>query len=113
VTDIRATTDPTWTPLLVTSAFQEYPSAHAGVGSAASTVLAAFHGDDTRPTVTSIGFGNATRTFTSFSAAVQEVKDARIYAGYHFRFSTTGGAALGTQEGDYITVNLMQANTPT
>jgi hypothetical protein len=108
VTAIRATSDPTWTPLLVTPAFQEYPSAHSGVSSAAATVLASFYGDHTQLTVTSAGFGHATRTFTSFSAAVQEVQDARIYAGFHFRFSTTDGATLGAQVGNYITTNLMQ-----
>jgi hypothetical protein len=107
VTAIRVTTDPRWTPLLVTPAFQEYPSGHAGVSSAATTVLAAFYGDHTQFTVTSAGFGNATRTFTSFSAAVQEVQDARIYAGFHFRFSTRDAATLGTQVGDYITMNLI------
>jgi hypothetical protein len=108
VTAIRATSEPTWTPLLVTPAFQEYPSAHSGVSSAAATVLAAFYGGHTQFTVTSAGFGNATRTFNSFSAAVQEVQDARIFAGFHFRFSTRDGATLGNEVGDYITANLMQ-----
>ena len=36
VTAIRATSDPAWTPLLPTPAFQEYPSAHSGVSSAAA-----------------------------------------------------------------------------
>jgi hypothetical protein len=108
ITAIRSTSDPTWTPLLITPAFQEYPSAHSGVSSAATTALAAFYGNDTPFTVTSAGFSNATRTFTSFSAAVEEVQDARIYAGFHFRFSTRDGAALGTQVGNYITRNLLQ-----
>jgi membrane-associated phospholipid phosphatase len=108
VTAIRSTSDPTWTPLLTTPAFQEYPSAHAGVSSAAATVLTAFYGDNTPFTVTSAGFGNATRTFTSFSVAVQEVKDARIYAGFHFRFSTRDGATLGSQVGNYVLEHLMQ-----
>jgi hypothetical protein len=77
ITAIRATTYPTRTPLLTTPAFQEYPSAHSGVSSAATTVLAAFYDDNMQFTVTSAGFGNATRTFTSSSAAVQEVQDAR------------------------------------
>jgi hypothetical protein len=108
VTAIRATSDPTWTPLLTTPPFQEYPSAHSGVSSAAATVLAAFYGDNTHFTVTSAGFANATRTYPSFSAAIQELQDARIYAGFHFRFSTQDGATLGTQVGNYITANLMQ-----
>jgi hypothetical protein len=41
------TADPSWTPLLATPQFQEYPSAHSGVSEAATSVLASFYGDDT------------------------------------------------------------------
>jgi hypothetical protein len=51
----HATSDPAWTPLLPPPAFQEYPSGHAGVSSAAVSVLAAFYGDATSLTVTSAG----------------------------------------------------------
>lgn len=48
-------TDPTWAPLLVTPAFQEYPSGHAGVSRAGSAVLAAVFGDNTSFTLTAFG----------------------------------------------------------
>ena len=108
VTAIRASTDPAWTPLLPTPAFQEYPSGHAGVSSAAATVLASFYGNDTSFTVTSAGLPGVQRDFTSFSAAVQQVEDARVYAGFHFRFSCIDGAALGAQVANYVTSTLMQ-----
>jgi hypothetical protein len=108
VTAIRATSDPAWTPLLPTPAFQEYPSAHSGVSSAAATVLASFHGNNTPFTVTSAGMPGVQRDFTTFSAAVQQVEDARIYAGFHFRFSCTDAATLGTQVANYVTSTLMQ-----
>jgi PAP2 superfamily len=108
VTAIRAASDPTWTPLLPTPAFQEYPSAHSGVSSAAASVLAAFYGNDTSFTVTSAGLIGVQRDFTSFSAAVQQVEDARIYAGFHFRFSCADAATLGTHVARYVTGTLMQ-----
>ena len=108
VTAIRATSDPAWTPLLANPAFQEYPSAHSGVSSAAATVLASFYGNDTPFTVTSAGLPGVQRDFTTFSAAVQQVEDARIYAGFHFRFSCTDAAALGAQVARYVTSTLMQ-----
>jgi hypothetical protein len=108
VTAIRATSDPAWTPLLPTPAFQEYPSAHSGVSSAAATVLASFYGDATGFTVTSAGLPGVQRDFTSFSAAVAQVEDARIYAGFHFRFSCTDAANLGAQVAAYVTGTLMQ-----
>jgi hypothetical protein len=108
VTAIRATADPAWTPLLPTPAFQEYPSAHSGVSSAAATVLASFYSDATSFTVTSAGLPGVQRDFTSFTAAVQQVEDARVYAGFHFRFSCADGAALGAQVANYVTSTLMQ-----
>jgi hypothetical protein len=108
VTAIQATADPAWAPLLPTPAFQEYPSAHSGVSSAAATVLAVTYGDTTPFTVTSAGLPGVQRDFTSFSAAVQHVEDARIYAGFHFRFSCIDGATLGAQVAQWVTQTLMQ-----
>ena len=108
VTAIRATSDPAWTPLLPTPAFQEYPSAHSGVSSAAASVLAAFYGNDTPFTVTSAGLPGVQRDFTSFTAAVLQVEDARIYAGFHFRFSCADAATLGAHVARYVTGTLMQ-----
>jgi hypothetical protein len=108
VTAIRATSDPAWTPLLPTPAFQEYPSAHSGVSSAAATVLASFYGNNTPFTVTSAGLPGVQRDFTTFSSAVQQVEDARIYAGFHFRFSCADAATLGAQVADYVSGTLMQ-----
>jgi hypothetical protein len=108
VTAIRAMLDPTWSPLLATPAHQEYPSAHAGLSSAFAAVLASFYGDDTSFAVTSAGLPGVERDFMSFSSALHQIEDARIYAGFHFRFSCTDGTVLGTEVGDYVTRTLMQ-----
>jgi hypothetical protein len=108
VTAIRALADPSWTPLLATPYFQEYPSAHSGVSNAFASVLASFYGDDTSFTVTSVGLPGVERDFMSFSSAVLQVEDARVYAGFHFRFSCVDGATLGAQVADYVTDTLMQ-----
>jgi hypothetical protein len=99
--------DPSWQPLLVTPYFQEYPSAHAGVSSAAATILASFFGEDTSFTVTSSGLPGADRSFTSFDAAVAQVSDARVWAGFHFRFSCDDGSALGRQVAEAVGARLM------
>ena len=108
VTAIRASADPNWTPLLTTPPFQEYPSGHSGMSGAAATVLAAFYGEDTSFTVSSAGLPGVERHFTTFSSAVQQVEDARIYAGFHFRFSCADGAVLGAQVGSYVIQTIMQ-----
>jgi membrane-associated phospholipid phosphatase len=102
VTAIRATSDPSWTPLLTTPPFQEYPSAHATVSSAPTAVLASFYGDHTSFTVTSAGMPSVVRSFTSFDAAVRQVGEARIWAGFHYRFSCDDGATLGRAVAGYV-----------
>ena len=42
------------------------------------------------------------RDFSSFSASVLQIEDARIYAGFHFRFSCVAGATLGASVGAYV-----------
>jgi hypothetical protein len=99
---ISAIGDPTWAPLLVTPAFQEYPAAHPGVSAAATGVLAAFYGDRTPSEVTSAGMPGVTRSFGGFHAAVRQVEDARVFGGIHFRFSSVMGARMGAEVARYV-----------
>jgi PAP2 superfamily len=102
------TTEAGWLPLLTTPYFQEYPSAHSGVSSAATIVLASFFGNNASFTVTSAGLPGVVRIFGSFSAAIAQVADARVYAGFHFRFSTDDATQMGTQIGQLTDSTLMQ-----
>ena len=94
--------DPTWQPLLVTPAFQEYPAGHPGVSAAAAGVLGDRFGDHTRYTLTSPGMPGVTRTLPSFSAGVAQVIDARVYGGIHFRFAGRIAASMGRQVAGYV-----------
>lgn len=100
--------DPSWSSLLIVPYFQEYPSAHSGVSSAATTVLASVFGNDTKFTVTSDGLPGVVRSFDTFSDAVAQVANARVWAGFHFRFSVVDGTQLGTQIGQLADSTLMQ-----
>lgn len=108
VTAIRATVDPTWLPLLTTPYFQEYPSAHSGTSAAAAAVLASLFGDGTSFTVTSAGLPGVTRDFTSFHDAVAQVTNARVWAGFHFRFSCDDASSMGAQIAANTKATLMQ-----
>jgi hypothetical protein len=105
---ITAIGDPTWVPLMTTPYFQEYPSGHSGVSSAAATVLASFFGNDADFTVTSNGLPTVTRSFSSFSDAVAQVADARVFAGFHFRFSCNDASSVGAAVANYAESTLMQ-----
>jgi hypothetical protein len=89
--------DPTWEPLIPTPPFPEYVSGHTTNSSAMATVLQLLFGDDpgipivaTSPT--NPGFE---RHWESLSEGVDEVIDARVYSGIHFRTSDEIGARVG------------------
>ena len=39
---------------------------------------------------------------TNFSAALEEIKNARVFGGIHFRTACVDGTALGISVGDYV-----------
>jgi hypothetical protein len=99
--------DTTWTPLLVTPPFPEHTSGHSSASSAAVTVLASAFGEDTSFTVKSHTNLSWVREFSSFSSAIDEVADARVFAGIHFRTACDLGAAAGFEVAAYIMENMM------
>jgi len=96
------TADPTWAPLFATPAHPEYPSGHSCVSGAAGVVLADAFGEHTRFTVESDAMPGITRSFRSFSSALEEVANARVFAGIHFRSATDDGQVLGESVGHYV-----------
>jgi hypothetical protein len=90
--------DPAWTPLLgVTPAHPEYVSGHSTVSGAAAFVLAHFFSDNTPFLIDSERVPGVWRAFPSFSAAVLEVHNARVFAGIHYRTSCLEGSVLGKE----------------
>jgi len=107
-----ADADPTWEPWLDffkpgTPAFPEYPSAHASISGSAAFVLAAIFGDNSSFTVTSES-RPGTRSFSSFSSAVSEIADARVFGGIHFRTSCDLGNTLGRAVANFVATHAMR-----
>lgn len=94
--------DPAWTPLIPTPPFPEYPSAHSCASGAAVRVLAHYFGENTAITVTNDALPGQIRSYASFSAALDEIVDARVFGGIHFRNSCKTGQALGSAVGRYV-----------
>ena len=104
--------DPSWTPWLDffppgTPPHPEYPSGHSTVSGAAAFVLAHTFGDGTSFTVSS-DVRPGTRSFPSFSAAVTEIADARVFGGIHFRTSCVRGNLLGQAVAHYVLIHAMR-----
>jgi PAP2 superfamily len=96
------TPDPTWTPLITAPAHPEYPSAHSCVSGAATMVLAHEFGEHGHFDITTDLLLGVTRSYQSFTDALEEVKNARVFAGIHFRTSCDDGAMLGKQVAQYV-----------
>lgn len=97
--------DSSWTPLIVTPSHPEYPSAHSTFSSAGVKVLSYFYGENTSFTVDSNFMPGVVRSFSSFSDALDEIANARIYGGIHFRTACDDGRTVGTAVGNYVLQN--------
>jgi PAP2 superfamily len=94
--------DSTWAPLIPTPAHPEYPSGHSCNSAAGAAVLARYFGDYNRLTLKSEVMFGISRSFHSFSAALEDVKDARVFGGIHFRSACEAGQKLGIQIANYV-----------
>ena len=83
--------DGPWRPLHATPPHPEYPSGHTSSSSAMVTVLLQVLGDDPGVQLHLTFFG-ATRQWQTFEEAMNEVIEARIYSGIHFRTADAVGA---------------------
>jgi hypothetical protein len=102
--------DPTWAPLIGTPAHPSYGSGHATVSGAARTVLERVFGKDghaitlTHPTLPAIELG-----YSAWDAITDDIDDARIYGGIHFRFDQEAGGRMGRHVGAYILRNYLRS----
>jgi hypothetical protein len=97
--------DSNWVPLIVTPAFPEYPSAHSCLSGAAATVLSNYFGENTSFVMEWIGNPGGARFFPNFTAVLNEIADARVFGGIHFRTACVAGQQLGREVANYILVN--------
>ena len=100
--------DPGWMPLFATPAHPEYPSGHSCVSSAAAAVLAHEFGARIPFSIESDLMIGVTREFHGFANALEDVKDARVFAGIHFRTATEAGSTLGAGVANYVLEHLFQ-----
>jgi hypothetical protein len=92
-----------WVPLGTTPMHPEYPCAHCIVASAVSNVLQAVVGNEVGEiTLTSPTAQGVTRKWTRLQDYSDEVSNARIYAGFHYRFSTEAAKDMGKKIADLV-----------
>jgi PAP2 superfamily len=85
-----------WLPLGMTPMHPEYPCAHCIVASAVANVLQSVAGNEVGEiTLVSPTAPGVTRKWTRLQDYSDEVSNARVYAGFHYRFSTEAGKDMG------------------
>jgi hypothetical protein len=90
-----------WVPIANTPNHPEYPGAHGSITSAMAEVFSQFLGPgrfnlDVRGSDLTLPANlNEVRTFATPAAMRNEIVDARIWAGFHYRFSGVAGVVLG------------------
>ena len=103
------TLDASWEPMIATPMHPEYPCAHCTFQGAAAGVLQVMYGDTLpRFTLTSSTAPGMTRSYERLSDFVDEVINARIYEGVHYRTSGLVGAALGRKVAEEVVKNELQ-----
>jgi hypothetical protein len=105
--------DATWQPIDNTPMHPEYPCAHCIVSGAVAAVVEAALGAADVPEVvmTSPTAPGATHRWTNIRAYADEVAYARIWAGFHYRFSVRVGQEMGRKIGEYVVKSVMQPTT--
>jgi hypothetical protein len=88
--------DGTWNGLLNVN-HPEYPSAHSCWTQAVTDTLQHFFGTDKAHFELDSAVTGKTRHYVRFSEVGDEVQDARVWGGIHFRFSTEDGARIGRE----------------
>lgn len=98
--------DPNWAPFVTTPCFPSYPSNHGSASNGAAEVLRRLYGEGgfsitlTNPAVPTI-----TLSYTSFKQITNDIADARVYGGIHFRTDQRAGARLGHAVGAEVYKN--------
>jgi hypothetical protein len=100
--------DASWLPLIPTPSHPSYASGHACVsGSAARVLGAAFGKDGFAVSLTHTAVPGVTLNYTAWDDMTNDIDDARIYGGIHFRFDQDMGSILGRNVASYILDNYL------
>lgn len=83
--------------------FPSYPSNHGSAGNGASEVMRRIYGEAGHwITLSNPAVPNIVLQYTSFREITDDISDARVYGGIHFRTDQDAGARLGRAVGRAI-----------
>jgi len=98
----RTTPSASYRPFVITPCFPGYPSAHGAGGGAARAVLERAYGRQHHDIVlTDAGAPGIVLRYTDLRVITDDVADARVYGGIHFRYDQDAGERMGVDVGHY------------
>lgn len=110
--DGNPTTDreASWQAIADTPMHPEYPSAHCILSGSVAGVVKAALGTVDIPEIamTSPTAPGVTHRWTNMTTFTDEVANARVWSGFHYRFSARVGTEMGLNIGEYVAKNVMQ-----
>jgi hypothetical protein len=102
--------DPNFVPFITTPCFPSYPSNHGSGSNGAAQVLRRLYGEGGHfITVSNPAVPSIVLQYTTFKQITDDISDARVYGGIHFRFDQVAGARLGRAIGRAIYKNNLRA----
>ena len=98
--------DQAFMPYIVTPCFPSYPSNHAsGTNSGLEALRRLYGAAGHSITLTNPAVAGLTYDYTSLKQISDDVDDARVYGGIHFRFDQEVGGRLGREVATYVVKN--------
>jgi hypothetical protein len=92
-----------FTPFIATPCFPSYPSAHASASYAARWILQrTWRGADFSVTLSHPAVAGVTIRYRTLKELTDDIDDARIYGGIHFRFDQVAGGIQGHRIANYV-----------
>jgi hypothetical protein len=104
--------DSSYVPFIVTPCFPSYPSAHGTLSNAARDVMENLYAPGPMSiTLSTTAVPGVTLHYTTLTQITDDISDARVYGGIHFRTDQDAGEKLGERLGQYVyTHNLRPAH---
>ena len=95
--------DVTFAPYILTPCFPSYPSNHGSGSNSAAEILRRVYGAGGHAiTMANPAVPGLTFHYTAFNQITDDISDARVYGGIHFRFDQDAGADLGREVATYV-----------
>ena len=95
--------DPSFVPFVTTPCFPSYPSNHGSAANGAAEVLRRIYGDGGHfMTLSNPAVPDIVLQYTTFKQITDDISDARVYGGIHFRTDQDAGERLGIAVGKVV-----------